>query len=130
MTGALFLFDSDIDFSFAICPQPPQDYLAHQQPPCIKTNSAYPEPIPHSILFSGRWRESNNRHLLSCVALNDGSPLDSCRTVTFADKIVSEVKSVPRYETESKRELFYNRLDLLRFRQEARLERMHKLQVV
>ena len=54
----------------------------------------------------------------------DDSSTSSCRSVTFAEDVVSEVISVPRYEKESKSELFYSRLDMLRFKQEARLERM------
>ena len=47
----------------------------------------------------------------------------SSRSVTFADNVVSKVISVPRYEKERIGELFYNRLDMMRFKQEARLER-------
>eukprot|EP00579_Thalassiosira_antarctica_P007577 CAMPEP_0201898046 /NCGR_PEP_ID=MMETSP0902-20130614/47775_1 /ASSEMBLY_ACC=CAM_ASM_000551 /TAXON_ID=420261 /ORGANISM="Thalassiosira antarctica, Strain CCMP982" /LENGTH=103 /DNA_ID=CAMNT_0048431083 /DNA_START=148 /DNA_END=459 /DNA_ORIENTATION=- len=98
------LFDSEIDFTFAICPKRQQ---------CIERTNFYHE-------YNGCDSE---------YASEDTSSVDSCRSVTFADNVVSEIISVPRYEKESISELFYNRLDMMRFRQEARLERM-QVQVI
>ena len=52
------------------------------------------------------------------------SSVGSSRSVTFADDIISEVITVPRYEEESMSELFYNSVDMMRFRHEARMEKM------
>lgn len=46
------------------------------------------------------------------------------RSVRFVTDIVSQVFEVPRYERENLGELFYNHLDVTRFKSEARLERM------
>jgi sugar/nucleoside kinase (ribokinase family) len=64
----------------------------------------------------------------SDVSLTSSS-VDSNRSVTFAEIMVSEVRSVPRYERVSLGELFYNRLDMQRFKHEAKLERIH-IQVI
>lgn len=106
MTSALFLFGSDIDFSFAICPKRLNDCIeANQQTPCIRRTSAYQELRPPSILLPGRRRVPNSRDLEGAASDNT-SPLDSCRTVTFVTGVVTEVKSVPRYEIESKMSCF------------------------
>ena len=98
------LFDSDIDFSFAICPR-------------RRNRNTY---IERTSFFQSEYDTAE----LETEEEEDDSSTSSCRSVTFAEDVVSEVISVPRYEKESKSELFYSRLDMLRFKQEARLERM------
>mmetsp|Transcript_24244 Transcript_24244/g.52290 ORF Transcript_24244/g.52290 Transcript_24244/m.52290 type:complete len:110 (+) Transcript_24244:238-567(+) len=103
------LFNSDIDFSFAICPR------RRNNQHCGERTSFYQECDGH---------DSQSEY-----ASDDVSSVDSQHSVKFAENVVSEVRSVPRYEKESISELFYNRIDMIRFKQEARLERM-QVQVI
>lgn len=114
------LFDSDIDFSFAICPR----RRATDGYYCLGSKQQY---IERTSFFEG----FSIHDITEETADNDTSSVDSCscRSVSFADNVVSEVRTVPRYEQESKSELFYNKIDMMRFRQEARLERM-QVQVI
>lgn len=100
------LFSSDIDFSFAICPsrQYAGGVFPHQQRG--ERTNLYQE-------YSGD----------ASVYASDDTSVDSCRSVTFADNVVSEVISVPRYERERLPELFYSSLEVHQFKQEARAER-------
>mmetsp|Transcript_2004 Transcript_2004/g.3756 ORF Transcript_2004/g.3756 Transcript_2004/m.3756 type:complete len:122 (+) Transcript_2004:224-589(+) len=61
---------------------------------------------------------------------DDASSVGSCRLVTFAEDVVTEIIPVPRYEEESMGELFYSTLDEERFKCEARLEWVHDIQVI
>lgn len=109
------LFDSDIDFSFAICPR-----RRNNSQRCIERTSFYQDDgYDHSEEDASVEEEEDTSSVDS----------SSSRSVTFAENIVSEVISVPRYERERVSELFYNRLDIMRFKQERRLERM-QVQVI
>ena len=98
---------TQIDFSFAICPRRKQCY-----------------------------QECDDKTASTCSADEDeASSIDSRedssrRSVSFAQNVVSDVISVPRYERNSISTLFYNKLDLIRFKQEAKLERIHQVQVI
>ena len=105
-TPTMTLFDSDIDFSFAICPRRKQCY-----------------------------QECDDRTASTCSDDDEASSIDSRedssrRSVSFAENVVSEVISVPRHERNSISALVYNQLDLTRFKQEAKLERIHQVQVI
>ena len=121
-----FLFDSDIDFSFAICPRRNVDEdedNKEQQQICNgeEQTSLYLE-------YEDDDGSSNNEQQYASDEETTTST-GSCRSVTFAENPVSEVKVVPRYERERVGELFYNRWDIIRFKQERRLERM-QVQVI
>ena len=139
------LFDSTIDYSFAMWP-----------PPCGKRKSCHrrrrripPPPLPPSCLrgaayyhpcyydvdpcndgFSIAYSSSVDSSASSSPSSSPSSSSSSSyRSVTFAEDVVTEVRSVPRYERESVPSLFYNRFDLQRFRHEAKLEKM-RVQVI
>lgn len=127
-----FLFDSEIDFSFAICPRRRRDEDDQEKLEDYEVDSN--EHQQH-LLCNSEERTSvyleyevgrNNEQQPSATDEEtiSTSSIDSNRSVTFAENIVSEVKVVPRYERERVSELFYNRFDIMRFRQERRLERM------
>lgn len=119
-----FLFDSEIDFSFAICPRRRRDVNDNQQLPQQQQQLCNGEERTSFYQERGdseQYESSDDEATMSSA--------ESCRSVTFAENVVSEVKVVPRYERESVGELFYNRWDILRFRQERRLERM-QVQVI
>jgi hypothetical protein len=101
MISNFSLFDPTIDFSFAL----PDGQTLREQRSCLQRQS--------SIDCIGYF---------SCLEEND---LHKKRSVKFVDTLVSEVISVPRYEKESISELFYNQLDMARFRHVVKLERMH-----
>ncbi len=100
------LFDTEIDFSFAICPRRRSNKCIEQQDydSCDETDYSFID--------------------------EDTSSVGSCRSVKFAEQVVSQVISVPRYEQDRKADLFYNKYDMMRFKQEARLERLHQVQVI
>ena len=104
------LFDSDIDFSFAICPRRRLCY------------NAYDDGDDDDCTISTDDDKTSS--------VDSGASASTCRSVTFALNIVSEVISVPRYESNSKSTLFYNKLDMRRFKQEAKLERIHQIHVL
>lgn len=118
MTVSLLGFDdSEIDWSFAICPRRQKNYLV-SLPSCIKKRTSSLED-DFNVFDSEEYM----------TTAGDALSIDSARSVTFAEKIVSEVISVPRYEAESRSELFYNRYDVMKFRQEARLEETHQMPI-
>ena len=97
---------TQIDFSFAICPRRKQCYQEYDN----KTASTCSDEDEASSID---YREDSGR-----------------RSVSFAQNVVSDVISVPRYERNSISTLFYNKLDLIRFKNEAKLERIHQVQVI
>ncbi|KAL3802755.1 hypothetical protein ACHAW5_008859 [Stephanodiscus triporus] len=113
-----FIFDSTIDYSFAIWA--PKRKSRRNPPSCLRTAPACVVDPCNDGHGCGRSLE-----IISPSSSED----TSSRSVTFADDVVSEVRSFPRYERESVPSLFYNRLDLQRFKHEARLERM-RVQVI
>mmetsp|Transcript_15473 Transcript_15473/g.33278 ORF Transcript_15473/g.33278 Transcript_15473/m.33278 type:complete len:119 (+) Transcript_15473:349-705(+) len=100
------LFGSDIDFSFAVC--------SRRQNNCLLSNQ-------DSFEGSSHFQYSVYDSDYSDYASDDLS--DSCRSVTFADNIVSEVISVPRLEEERISELFWSSSEMCQFKHEARMER-------
>eukprot|EP00578_Thalassiosira_sp_NH16_P023599 CAMPEP_0181102518 /NCGR_PEP_ID=MMETSP1071-20121207/14363_1 /TAXON_ID=35127 /ORGANISM="Thalassiosira sp., Strain NH16" /LENGTH=100 /DNA_ID=CAMNT_0023185507 /DNA_START=272 /DNA_END=571 /DNA_ORIENTATION=- len=97
-----FLFDSEIDFSFAICPRRSRDRDANDnQQPQQLCNGEERTSFYQEYGDSEQHASSDN----DATASSD----ESCRSVTFAENVVSEVKVVPRYERESVGDLFYNR---------------------
>ncbi|KAL7489960.1 hypothetical protein ACHAW6_015753 [Cyclotella cf. meneghiniana] len=93
------LFDDEIDLSFALPKETP-----------LRRQRATPLPSTRRNFRSRR--------------LDDDDNGTTRRSVAFAENPVSEVISVPRYEKERIPELFYDQLDVARFRHEVRLERM------
>mmetsp|Transcript_12214 Transcript_12214/g.26000 ORF Transcript_12214/g.26000 Transcript_12214/m.26000 type:complete len:120 (+) Transcript_12214:327-686(+) len=114
------IFDSEIDFSFAICPRRRNNLCS---PNNVERTSFIQDYGNDNFNFEYDYNDEDEDE-------EDASSVDSYRSVTFADNVVTEIISVPRYETESKSDLFYNRLDMKRFKQEARLERRYQIQVV
>lgn len=108
------LFDSDIDFSFAICPRRRLCYNAY--------DDGGDDDDDCTISTDDDDDETSS--------VDSGASASTCRSVTFALNIVSEVISVPRYESNSKSTLFYTKLDMRRFKQEAKLERIHQIHVL
>ena len=109
---AIAAFDSGIDFSFAICPR--------RKPTGYERTSFYRDSAydPELVLADAADGDELRRRARRLVG-----------GVTFANEVVSRVISVPRYEEKRLGELFYNRLDVMRFKQEYRLERMGVLTI-
>lgn len=105
------MFDSTIDYSFAIWA--PRRTNCHHPPSCLRT-ACYDDPCNDGCGYGNSTSSSSETF---------------SRSVTFAESVISEVRSVPRYEKESVASLFYNGSDLQRFRHEMRLESM-RVQVI
>eukprot|EP00581_Thalassiosira_minuscula_P019043 CAMPEP_0183726354 /NCGR_PEP_ID=MMETSP0737-20130205/23072_1 /TAXON_ID=385413 /ORGANISM="Thalassiosira miniscula, Strain CCMP1093" /LENGTH=123 /DNA_ID=CAMNT_0025957675 /DNA_START=59 /DNA_END=430 /DNA_ORIENTATION=+ len=118
------LFDSDIDFSFAICPDRWRRfrYGPNKQCSSIERTSI----ILQDFDMIEKLDNYDAKHEFS----GDTSSLDSARSVTFADNVVAEIISIPKYEKESKKKLFYCNNDIERFKHEARLEWLRQINMV
>lgn len=124
------LFDSTIDYSFAMWPPPCGKRMSchRRRPPSCLRGAATPCYYDVDPCNDGSCGHSSIAYSSSAESASLSSS-SSYRSVTFAEDVVTEVRSVPRYERESVPSLFYNRLDLQRFRHEAKLERM-RVQVI
>jgi hypothetical protein len=105
------MVDSTVGHSFAIWA--PRRKNCHHPPSCLRT-ACYVDPCNDGC---------------GCGNSTSSSSEASSRSVTFAEDVVSEVRSVPKYEKESLALLFYNGSDLQRFRHEVKLESM-RVQVI
>ncbi|KAL3804721.1 hypothetical protein HJC23_008536 [Cyclotella cryptica] len=103
------LFDADIDLSFAL----PKETPFRRQRSCL---------LPTTRQSFGEYYLEDELSLDRSRTRLDS---ESRRSVKFAENPISEVIPVPRYEKERIPELFYNHLDVARFRHEVKLERMH-----
>ena len=95
------LFDPSIDYSFA---------LPKAQQCCLQEQSTLPQRSRSHR--NSTWNDEKN------------TTLTTAARVTFAADPISEIISIPRYERESISELFYNSLDMAKFRHEVLLERL------
>lgn len=124
------LFDSTIDYSFAMWPPTTpcgkRTSCHHHRPSCLRGAAYYP-PCYYDVDPCNDG--SSIAYSSSAYSSASSSSSPSYRSVTFAEDVVTEVRSVPRYERESVPSLFYDRFDLQRFRHEAKLERM-RVQVI
>ena len=121
------LVDSTIDYSFAMWAPPRGRKSRHRRPPsCLRGTAP-----PPCYYYVDPCNDGSCGRSIACHSFSsaDSVSSSSSRSVTFAEEVVTEVRSVPRYERESVPSLFYNRLDLQRFRHEAKLERM-QVQVI
>lgn len=109
-----YSYNNDIDFSFALCPTKRRQNLLSCMNKCRRYSERTSFYQENDLDTSDDSSESASSHLSNY----------SCRSVTFAKNIVSEVKYVTRYDKDKIGELFYSQMDVSRFKREMRMEKM------